>query len=111
MTSGPNGSGTNRRKRLLRPGSADRVISASLARRPPKQTPCEALRSVKRCGFVRRSLIAVLLHVNIDELIRRTTGFQEIPALHPIVGALQFIRRDRRRIDKQQTAFAQIADL
>src|SRR4051812_44913272 len=56
-------------------------------RRLPKQAPCEATRrdQLMRCGFVRRSLIAVLLHGNVDEFVRRTTGFQEIPALHPLV--------------------------
>ena len=40
-----------------------------------------------------------LLHVHVDEIGRAGGGLEEIPALHPVVGALEFIGRDRRRID------------
>ena len=52
-----------------------------------------------------------MLRIQVDEIGRAGRGLEEIPALHPVIGALQFIGRDRRRIDQIEAALAQIVDL
>jgi DNA-binding transcriptional LysR family regulator len=39
--------------------------------------------------------VTVLLHVHVHEVGRLRHLIQEAPALHPVVGALQFVERDR----------------
>ena len=65
---------------------------------------------VRRGGLVRGALIAVGLHVHVDKLGGATDGVEEAPALHPIIGALQLLGRDRRRIDHEDAALAQVVD-
>src|SRR5688500_20301031 len=50
------------------------------------------------------------LRVQIDEIGRTRGGLEKIPALHPLIRALQFVGRDRRRIDEIKAALAQIVD-
>ena len=40
-----------------------------------------------------------LLPGHADEIGRAGGGLEEIPALHPVVGALEFIGQDRTRLD------------
>ncbi len=63
-------------------------------------------RQCAEIGFHGRLAAAALLRVHVDEIGRAGGGLEEIPALHPVVSALEFIRRDRRRIDQIETAFA-----
>src|SRR3954453_19281472 len=54
--------------------------------------------------------VTALLHVHVDQPSRAARGLQEIPALHPLVGAFQFVGRDRCRIDEIKAARAQVFD-
>ena len=64
--------------------------------------------------FSRRPLAAALLRVDVRaqvyEIACAGGGLEEIPALHPVVGALEFIGRDRCRIDQIEAALAQVID-
>ena len=53
---------------------------------------------------------ASALRAQVDEIGRAGTGLEEVPALHPVVGALELFGRDRCRIDQIEAALAQIVD-
>src|SRR5262245_46928858 len=63
-----------------------------------------------RCGLF-GSRVRSRLHVHVDELHGRLGLVQHAPALHPVVGALQLVGRDRRRVDEDDAALADVLGL
>src|SRR5215510_7738981 len=55
--------------------------------------------------------VRVRLHVHVDELHGRLGLVKHAPALHPVVRALQLVSRDRRRVDHDDAALADILGL
>src|SRR5262249_19454669 len=61
--------------------------------------------------LVRCLLVGVLLDVDVDKVACTARRFEEIPALHPLIGALELVFWDRSRIDEIHAALTQVGDL
>src|SRR6266850_2194736 len=92
-------SGTSSRRATEAPTTGDRCGSS-----------CAIGPFRSRCGLLGRRVRA-RLNVHVDELHGRLGLVKHAPALHPVIRALQLVGRDRRWVDHDNAAFADILGL
>src|SRR5262249_18325045 len=80
---------------------------------PPAQAArcCTIEALVHRCRLVGSPQVGALLDVDVDKVACTIRRLEEIPALHPLIGALELLLRDRSRVDEIHAALAQVRDL
>src|SRR5688500_15730624 len=79
--------------------------------RPPSAATLPLRGRDRRDYPLLRRLVCELLHLHVDELQRVGGLLQHAPALEPCISALHLLEWDRRRIDHDDAAFAQVLDL